>query len=133
MNNQYRHSITRKWSTTFSMMTIIASRGASGFLTAPRCESCKRASSLTVQSNQFDDDLIGNIGSTDSFDLKGFNPLDYQNSQTRISLRKMQMSDLTSQLMGVVGDTEATQAILNDFKMFLLEPCLLYTSPSPRD
>jgi hypothetical protein len=80
-----------------------------------------------------DDDAKGDDNSSPkkgvvNFDT--FNPLNYKASRsnaaygysgTQISLRKTTMTEMTDQLINVVGDETATNDILMDYKDFLLE------------
>ncbi len=69
----------------------------------------------------------------DGVDLKNFNPLKqhqslsrskstYSYQGTQISLRQTTMQELTSKLLESTDDSEATDLILGEYKVFLLEP-----------
>ncbi|CAJ1965285.1 unnamed protein product [Cylindrotheca closterium] len=67
----------------------------------------------------------------DGVDFQSFNPLNYQaagntkqNQQysIQISLRQVQMKEMTGELLEAVGDEATTNEILARFKDFLLEP-----------
>ena len=69
-------------------------------------------------------------GGGGGIDFRNFNPLkqsagniaNMPSFNTQISLRKVQMQEMTGELLNVVGNEDMTNQILNRFKDFLLQP-----------
>lgn len=69
-------------------------------------------------------------GGGGGIDFRNFNPLKQSGGNianmpsfnTQISMRKVQMQEMTGELLNVVGNEDMTNEILNRFKDFLLQP-----------
>lgn len=95
--------------------------------TTRRCARQHQPKRSSALSSIFDDEKKA----SDGVEFESFNPLKYNasgNSKASfspnqiISLRKTTMQELTGRMLGSVGDGEAMQQILEEYKDFLLEP-----------
>lgn len=95
--------------------------------TTRRCARQHQPKRSSALSSIFDDEKKP----SDGVEFESFNPLKYNasgNSKASfspnqiISLRKTTMQELTGRMLGSVGDGEAIQQILEEYKDFLLEP-----------
>ena len=108
-----------------SMVTSFSPRSIAGL---NRHCSSRQHTSTTIFSIL--DDRENDLKKEGEVNFSDFNPLSYKASknkigldyETRISLRKTKMQELTGQLLDAVGDEAETQRILEEYKDFLLEP-----------
>jgi hypothetical protein len=113
--------------TVLLILSILQTTTAFSIPTTTR--RCQRTPTTTLYSIFDDEDKEETP--MDGVDFAKFNPLSYKSSRsnsahsysgTQISLRKTTMTELTNEMLNAVGDDEAMQTILEDYRDFLLEP-----------